>query len=174
MLLIIPSIIKRKRYFVSALIVAMIIFVASYALTVWNISGKSIVTYATMSGWPFTTLSLFLSLMISVLGGIYFSLFLVRRQLIKDKELSAQGRSALGGKNKLSSAGGTTIGLFAAGCPTCGAPLFALFGAPLALFSLPFHGLELKASSIILLLLSIYLIVENIKKQFACGVSAGK
>lgn len=164
MFLVIVAVLKRKKYLVFALAVAAIIFIASYALTVWNISGKSIVAYASMSGWPFTLFSLFLSLVISVLAGIYFSLFLVRRQLIKDKEL----------KNKLSSVGGMVAGLFAAGCPTCGAPLFALFSAPLALFSLPFGGLELKVLSIILLWLSIYFILENISKQLVCGVSADK
>ena len=151
-------IIRRKKYFVTAITTAIIIFVLSYFLTVWAITGKSIVAYIDMSGWWFTLFTLFLSLAISVLAGIYLSLFLVRRQLIKEKEL----------KNKLSSASGTVIGLFASGCPTCGAPLFALFGAPLALFSLPFHGLELKVLSIALLWLSIYLLVENIQRQLVC------
>ena len=162
MFLVVARILKRKKYLIPAVVVAAVVFVVSYVLTVWNISGKSITIYASMSGWPFTLFSLFLSLVISVLIGVYLALVLVRRQLIKDKEL----------KNKLSSAGGTVIGLFAAGCPTCGAPLFALFGAPLALFSLPFGGLELKVLSIALLWLSIYLLVENIQKQLVCGVKA--
>jgi len=153
-------ILKRQRYFVLALLTAIAMFVLSYVLTVWNITGKSIAAYVDMSGLAFTVFTLFLSLVISVLAGIYLSLFLMRRRLIKKKEI----------KNKLSGAGGTAVGLFATGCPTCGAPLFALFGAPLALFSLPFRGLELKVLSIVLLWLAIYLLVENIRKQLKCSV----
>ncbi|MBI4427287.1 MAG: hypothetical protein HY569_02295 [Candidatus Magasanikbacteria bacterium] len=168
MLITIPLILKRRRYFVSVLLTATVTFILSYILTVWNITGKSLSAYAAMSGWPFTLFSLFLSLIISVLAGVYSSLFLARRRIIKSKEISTKGGLASGGKNKLSGVSGMAAGLFAAGCPTCGAPLFALFGAPLALFSLPFHGLELKALSVTLLLLSVNLLVENIKKQLVC------
>ncbi len=157
-------ILKRQRYFFSAVLMAIAMLGSSYALMVWNITGKSLSAYATMSGWIFTLSSLFLSLVISLLSGIYLALFLVRRRLVQSKDV----------KNKLSSAGGTAIGLFASGCPTCGAPLFALFGAPLALFSLPFQGLELKVLSIVLLWLAIYLLVENIRKQLVCKVESQK
>ena len=159
MIEIILLIARRKKYLIIGMAITGLMFVISYFLTVWNITGKSISAYAAMSGWAFTVFTLFLSLVISVLVGVYLSLFLVRRQLMKEKE----------SKNKLSSISGAAVGLFAAGCPTCGAPLFALFGAPLALFSLPFHGLELKILSIALLGLSIYLLVENIQRQLVCG-----
>ena len=153
-------ILKRQRYFVLALSATLLMFALSYVLTLWNITGKSISAYVVMSGWSFTLISLFLSLAISILFGIYLSLLWARKQLVQER----------GEKNKLAGAGGLASGLLAAGCPTCGAPLFALLGAPLALFSLPFRGLELKVLSIVLLLLASYLLVENIKKQLVCRV----
>ncbi|MBI4992686.1 MAG: hypothetical protein HZC26_00920 [Candidatus Magasanikbacteria bacterium] len=153
-------VIRRKKYLALTAATTLVVFILSYFLTIWAITGKSIAAYIDMSSWAFTLFSLFLSLVIAVLFGVYLSLFLVRRRLRKEREI----------KNKLCSASGTAIGLFAAGCPTCGAPLFALFGAPLALFSLPFRGLELKVLSIALLALSIYLLVENIQKQLFCKV----
>lgn len=160
MFFIIITILKRKKYLFTAVAAVAVMFVLSYVLTVWNITGKSLSAYAVMSGWGFTLFSLFLSLVIAALFGVYLSLFLARRRLVQAKEA----------RNKLASASGMATGLLAAGCPTCGAPLFALLGAPLALFSLPFHGLELKVLSVVLLALSIYLIAENIKKQLTCPV----
>lgn len=155
------SVLKRKKYWIPAVILVAVIFGISYYLMVKNIAFKSITIYAEMSGFWYTAISLVMSLAVAILSGIYLALFLFRKNIIKEKR--AAGHAA-------TSAGGVTTALLASGCPTCGAPVFALFGFPLALTSLPFQGLEIKLLSILLLSLAIYLLAENIQKNLTCKV----
>ena len=157
---IIVPILKRKRYLLTAGAAALIVFGLSYYLTVFNITGKSIFAYALMNGELYTTVSLILTLLISIFTGICAAIWLLRRDVIKQRKKSS---------GALMGAGGALGGILAAGCPTCGAPLLAFFGAPLALMSLPFKGLELKALSLILLFLSIYWLAENVYRQLSCA-----
>lgn len=152
-------VLKRKKYGLIALVAAIIMAAFSYYLTVVNVAFKSFFVLIQMDGWAFTTISLGLSLIISALFGIYISLFVFRRDLIKDNKNV---------KPIISGVGGSIAGVIAAACPSCGAPLLAFFGAPLALMALPFEGLEIKVLSILLLLLSIYLLSESIEKKLNC------
>lgn len=158
---IIKSVLKRKKYAITALIAAALMAAISYYLTIVNVAFHSFSILVQMDGPLFTAASFALSLTISVLFGIYLALFIFRRDLIKDNKNT---------KAVISGLGGTITGVIAAACPTCGAPVFALFGAPLALMSLPFQGLEIKVLSILLLLLSIYLLTESIEKKINCAV----
>lgn len=152
-------VLKRKKYAIIALTAAIIMASISYYLTIVNVAFHSFAILLQMDGPLFTTVSFGLSLAISALFGIYISLFVFRRDLIKDSKNT---------KPILSGIGGTITGVIAAACPTCGAPLLALFGAPLALMSLPFQGLEIKVLSILLLFLSVYLLAESIEKKLSC------
>lgn len=152
-------VLKRKKYAFVAAITTIVIFSVSYYLTVLNVAYKSIFIYVEMEGFWFTFTSLILTLAIAILFGIYTGLFVFRRDLIK------KGMTGV-----VSGAGGIISSAFAAGCPSCGAPLLALFGAPTALLSLPFHGLEIKILSILLLFLSVYLLTESIEKKLKCAV----
>lgn len=156
------SIIKRKKYWIPGAVLTIVVFGLSYYLMVKNIAFKSITIYAEMSGFWYTAFSLAMSLTVAVLSGIYLALFLFRRHIIKEKKNA--GHASTG-------AGGVTTALLASGCPTCGAPVFALFGFPLALTSLPFQGLEIKLLSILLLSLAIYLLAENIQKNLTCNLT---
>lgn len=155
------SIIKRKKYWIPGAILATMLFGISYYLMVKNVAFKSMAIYAEMSGFWYTIFSLAMSLVIAILAGIYLALFLFRRNLIKEKKNL---------RHTATGAGGTATALLASGCPSCGAPVFAIFGFPLALTSLPFRGLEIKLLSILLLALSIYLLIENIAKQLKCSI----
>ena len=152
-------VLKRKKYALIALISALVMASISYYLTIVNVAFHSFSILLQMDGPLFTTVSFGLSLAISILFGIYIALFVFRHNLIKDSKAV---------KPALSGIGGTVAGVLGAACPTCGAPLLALFGAPLALMSLPFQGLEIKVLSILLLLLSIYLLVESIERKINC------
>lgn len=152
-------ILKRKKYGLIALVAAIIMAAFSYYLTIVNVAFHSFFLLIQMDGWTFTTISLGLSLIISALFGIYISLFVFRRDLIKDSKNV---------KPIISGVGGSVAGVIAAACPSCGAPLLAFFGAPLALMALPFQGLEIKVLSILLLLLSVYLLSESIEKKLKC------
>ena len=158
---IIRPILKKRKYLYIAITVSIILFALSYYLTVYSITGKSIFAYAMMSGLYFTIFSLLLSVVFALLFGLYVTLVFARRDMIA-------GRSTA---NKVAGSGGGIIGMIAAGCPTCGAPILAWLGFPLALMSLPFRGLELKVISIALLIWAIYLLAENIKKQLVCKIS---
>ncbi len=131
----------------------------SYYLTIVNVAFHSFSILLQMDGWTFTIISFALSLLISALFGIYIALLIFRHDLIKDSKNP---------KAIISGVGGTVASIFASGCPTCGAPLFAFFGAPLALMSLPLQGLEIKVLSILLMLVSIYLLAESIEKKLRC------
>ncbi len=131
----------------------------SYFLTISYVAFHSFTILLEMDGPIFTTVSFVLSLAISALFGIYLALLSFRHDLIKNS------RDA---KAVISGLGGTIAGVFASACPTCGAPLLALFGAPLALMALPFQGLEIKVLSVLLLLLSVYLLAKSIEKKLNC------
>ncbi|MBI5230512.1 MAG: hypothetical protein HY981_04420 [Candidatus Magasanikbacteria bacterium] len=158
------SSLKRKRYFLTALAAGFVMFGISYYLMIFNITGKSIYAYALMNGAWFTILSVVLTLLVSIFFGLYATVWLLRRDIIK------QGKAATGTALGASGAFG---GIVASGCPTCGAPLLALIGAPFALMSLPFKGLELKVISLIFLFASIYWLIENIYRQLygACKIT---
>ena len=110
----------------------------------------SITIFIIMNGVLFTFLSIITSLVISILFGINFVLVLHR---IKNASLDVKENSV--------GFSGFVTGVFASGCPMCGSILFGFFGMPLALFFLPFKGLELKAISIALLAISIALLAKN-------------
>jgi len=158
---IVGSVLKRKKYSTLAIVIALIMAGMSYALMVWNVAFRSISIYAEMNGFWFTFISLLLSLTISALLGIYAALAWVWRD-IRSKMRRFQSVS--------SSTGGLAIGILATGCPSCGVPILGLLGAPLALTALPFRGSEVKLLSVVLILLSIYLICENIQKQLVCAL----
>ncbi len=121
-----------------AAVSALFAFVISYYLTVLPVTGLSLEIYADMNGFWYTALTLGMSAIISVLFGVWAAL------------VSFTSRPGVSGFF------GTLVGAAATGCPTCGAPLLALVGLPLGLFSLPFWGLELKALSVILISASIW------------------
>lgn len=152
-------ILKRKKYALIALVAAIIMAAFSYYLTIVNVAFHSFFLLIQMDGWAFTTISLGLSLIISALFGIYVTLFVFRRDLIKDNKNA---------KAVISGLGGSIAGVIAAACPSCGAPILAFFGAPLTLMALPFQGLEIKVLSILLLSLSVYLLAESIEKKIKC------
>lgn len=158
LLAIIIPILKRKKYGLTAVGVTLIMFGLSYYLMVFNITDKNMVTYALMNGIWHTVVSFAFSVGISMFSGVYAAVWRLRRDIIKQRKKSTG--AVLG-------AGGALGGILAAGCPTCGAPLLALFGAPLALMSLPFAGLEIKALGLVLIGLSIYSLTEDVHKQLS-------
>ena len=157
---IISTILKRRKYYTIAGIAAALFASISYYLTVVNVYHNDIFIYADMNGTGFTIVSLFLGVITSILLGLYIALFVFRRDIIKKMSIG----------NNAATFSGTTIGILASGCPSCGVPLLGLVGFPLALYSLPFKGLELKILSIALLILGIYLILKSIKKSLVCNV----
>ncbi|MFA6097308.1 MAG: hypothetical protein WC788_06810 [Candidatus Paceibacterota bacterium] len=152
-------IIKRKRYFLPAIAAMLFVEAVSYYLTVVNVSGKDLDIYAEMNGTAYTIISMIMALSSSVLSGLFISLLILRSDLRYKIKLS---------NGKPAGILGIGTGIIVSGCPSCGAPLLALLGMPFGLMTLPLRGLEIKLSGIIFLLISIYLLCENIKKSVIC------
>lgn len=66
---------------------------------------------------------------------------------------------------------GALVGLGASACPVCGAVLLSAIGVAGGLTMLPFQGLELKALSLSLMILPVWLIGRDLKNP-RCGSSA--
>lgn len=144
---------KRKYFFIS-LVSGTIIFLVLLYFMVRNVADRSLRIYLDMSGSFYTIESLISMLVISSLFGIYLSLVVFKISAVKSA-----------GKSGFLGIFGGGIGALGIGCPTCGAFLFGLFGAPLALMSFPFRGAEIRIFSIVVLMLSIYLISKSINKS---------
>ncbi|MBI2530070.1 MAG: hypothetical protein HYW05_02925 [Candidatus Diapherotrites archaeon] len=155
------NVLGNGKYLLTAVATAGISFFALHFLMLSNVADYSIVVYFQMSGFWFSLLSLLSNAFIAVLFGINLALMLfVFGQSKKLGVCAGSGNFA-----------GIISGAFASGCPMCGSLLFALVGEPLALFFMPFGGLELKAVSIVLLAASIYFLSADMKK---CKVTAGQ
>lgn len=147
---IVRDILSKRNYFIIFLITSLVGFVVLYKLTLATTAKKSLNIFIMMQGSIYVFVDLFVLLLISLLFGIYVSLFVYRVKIIR-----AVSKTGFFGSL------GLIVGLFSAGCPTCGAVLFSLIGMPLALMSFPFHGLELKVLSIILLSVSVYIVARS-------------
>ncbi len=150
----IASVLEIRRYLIIASVSAAALFAILYYLMVFIVADNSIMIFSDMNGLWFSVLSILSIVVIALAFGI--NLALISFTLGRLRKPSVEGNSA--------SIAGVIAGAFASGCPTCGSLLFALVGSPLALFSMPFQGLELKAVSIALLASSTYLLAVNIGK----------
>lgn len=151
---------KEKKYIIISLITAIVLFVVFYKLMLATIAGNSLKTFIMMWNYNYTYFTLLSFFIISVLFGIYLSLAVYRFNLIKKSRERLKGK-----KGRIASFFGLIgafIGAFGAGCPTCGAVLFGLLGAPLALMYFPFQGAELRILSIVILIVSIYIISKSL------------
>jgi len=121
------------------------------------VTNQSLGIFIMMNGFWYMLSTFFLLGIAAVLFGLYVMLLIFK---IKNKTKNLK-RKVSG----LFGASGLITGLFSAGCPMCGGFLFGIFGAPLALFFLPFKGLELRILSIIILLMAIYFFGKSIGKS---------
>jgi len=147
----IKSILLNWKYFLIFLMTTLIGFFIMYKFSLATVADKSLGLFVMMSGVNDTFINLLLLFIIAVLFGVFAALFVYKIKIVRQT-------SSTGILGTL----GITVGLFSAGCPTCGAFLFSMIGMPLALFYLPFKGLELKVLSILMLLISNYLIARSL------------
>lgn len=155
---ILSIVLKRKKYAIIASVTAIVFASISYYFTVNNLAQKNIISFAQMSGLWFTVITVVLGIIISVLLGFHIALLIFKRDIIKSRAVG----------DKVSGTGGALVGILASGCPSCGASLLGLIGLPLGLLSLPFKGIELKLLSVAFLLLAIFLVSKNIRKNLVC------
>ncbi len=72
------------------------------------------------------------------------------------------------GKVKLSIGGATIIALITAGCGACGLTFFSLVGLSTSLSFLPFHGIELQAISLAILIFSSWYMIRKLTQAHIC------
>lgn len=156
---IIGIILSKRNYFFIFLITSLLGFFVLYWLTLATVTDKSLEIFIMMSGWNYTYLNLVLLGIIALLFGIFLSIFVYKIKITKKAS-----------KTGFFGTLGLASGVFSAGCPMCGSVVFALVGAPLALFYLPFKGLELKVLSIILLLFSNYFLARSLVDYKRCKI----
>lgn len=103
-----------------------------------------------------------LLIVIAFLTGVNLSLL-----SLKIKSLKEQGslRFVVGGSSLL--------GIVGSGCAACGLPILALLGLGGSIAHLPLRGMELSYLSVLLLLLSFYILVKADAHQ-SCNVEPGK
>ena len=152
----IKNILNSKNYLILFISASFLTFLVFYLLTLATTTNQSLEIFIMMNGFLYTLSTFFLLAIASLLFGIYIILL-----AYKFRKKCKNGKEIISG---IFGSSGLIAGLFGAGCPMCGAALFALFGAPLALFFLPLKGLELRLASIILLSLSIYFLSRSLIK----------
>ncbi len=150
----IKKILAKRAYFLIFLFSSILIFSIFYILTLATTTNYRLSIFIMMNGFWFMVSSFFLLGMAALLFGIYISLF-----SYKIAERCRNGKIS-----GFFGATGLAAGLFGAGCPMCGGALFALIGMPLALFFLPFKGLELRVGAIIMLALAVYFLSRSMIK----------
>lgn len=159
---VIKEVLSNKKYLSLTIITGVLAFIALYYLIVIQIADNNIWIAAMMTGAGYITESLISVLLLSSGIGIYLSLIVYKYNTFS----SIYGKSLFGFI-------GSGIGAFGVGCPTCGAFLFGLIGAPLALMYLPFKGAELRILGIIILAVSIYFTTKSIRNN-ACKINFSK
>ena len=154
----VEEVLKSRKYAAIFAISSILFFIVLYFLTLATTTEHSMRIFIEMNGANYAAFS-FLSLAaIALLFGLYSALLVHKTQLrAKSKASGAFGLTGFIGS------------VFSAGCPMCGAYLFGLLGMPLALFFMPFKGIELRVLTIILLMASIYFVAKSIKKCENCG-----
>ncbi len=106
-----------------------------------------------------THTGLFVLVLTGLLSGLNISLVVERIQ------------SAGGLRNTHIIVGGSSLlGIVGAGCAACGLPILSLLGISASLVSLPFHGMEISYSGLLLLILSLYMLIKQDKNQKECAI----
>lgn len=147
------EILTKRNYLLLSLGASTVLFSIFYVFTLITTTDQDLTIFVMMNTLSYTIVTFMLLLVAAVLFGLYAALLVYAL-----KQRSPGKKSCLWGSS------GLIVGLFSAGCPMCGAFLFGLIGAPLALFFLPFKGLELKVLAILLLSLSVYSLGKSLGK----------
>jgi hypothetical protein len=138
------------KYFLIFSFVSALTFAILYFLTLAAVYNYDLGIFIRMNGLSYTILTIFMSVIISFLYGLYASLLAFRINALKNTfKLGAAGIASI------------SAGVIGTGCPMCGSIILGAFGAPLGLLLFPLKGLELKILSILILLLSVFLLSKN-------------
>lgn len=150
--------------FIAAAYLLLTIFLMNFALAKDTLLGgyplayKVNITFSLILGmWTsMTHQTIFLLILIAFLSGLNLTLLAQKISLLKyAKSL------------QFTVGGGTILGIAGAGCASCGLPFLSLLGVSSSF--LPFKGEEFLYISLILLLVSVYLLFKS-NAQLSCNV----
>ncbi len=149
----IRSVLREKKYFLIFAFTSFFVFISLSLLTLATTTNFSPDIFVMMNGKQYAFLTLLLFTGISLLSGLYFSLlfYKILAVLPLQKKISS-----------FTGIGAFILGIFSTGCPMCGAFILGLFGFPLALFFMPFKGLELRFLSFLFLFTAVYLMSKEL------------
>lgn len=144
------------------------VFLLNYKLINSSISGNNSLSYQTNilfqlligSYSAFNKLDFFLLIITSLLVG--FNVLIVYKTLIKLKNF--------GGKLSLTAGGSAILGIFVAGCSSCGFSVLSLLGLTGALSFIPFRGLGLQILVILLLVFSFVYSLRTYHRKIICKI----
>lgn len=122
----------------------------------WNLLAALLVGMWT----AMSKLSLTLLIIVAILTGANLTFVVQRLQTIRAS-----------GKMSFVVGGSSLLGIVGSGCASCGLPILAFLGLSGAIAYLPFGGSELSVAAIALLMISLYFLVKNRKRDTICLTS---
>lgn len=106
-----------------------------------------------------TTQSLVILLLTASLVGINLTLIVARAVALRNQ-----------GHMRLVVGGSSLLGIAGSGCAACGLPVLSVFGLSGGALSLPFKGQELSIGSLVMLLISLYFLLQTRVLRQACEI----
>jgi len=146
----IGAVLRRPIYSVSAVVIAIVLGLLYYFLTLYTAPWSD---YVHMVGLPLAASSYTMGFIIAGLAGVNISMIICRKRMT-----GSFGFRRAGG----SSAAGSCIGALGAVCSTCSAGWIAVFPLAAATALLPLYGIELKMLAIPMLVASLYWTSRNV------------
>lgn len=140
--------VKKYRFWI--IISFIVIFSIYWTLTFMYVYKYSPIRYAEMNGFYFTIASLLLNTALAGLTALNIGILMHKLDLRKTANKGFLGL-------------GTLVGFAGTGCPTCGALLVSLVGAPLGLMFLPLKGIEFKLVGVVALIVALHFSIRDAK-----------
>lgn len=171
---------KHARYVQIAVVVSVFVCL----LAVWLPNFSLLLSYTTSPATLFDKVR-FLSSAFATLGtahSLYSALVIVILSVLSGVQIallvfySKRINGAFKGKKRHHVSGylAVIMGTMGVGCVACGSviltSILATFGASGLLLLLPFQGFEVALVSIVILLISIYVLIQKINEPFVCNI----
>lgn len=168
------KVLRQPRYFVLAIFLTLIVFLASlllanlktmlhFVFSAVPFSSKLILIAGFLKGifTASSTLALLEAVLLAVLVAVTFSILMFKIYALRQTSAQDAGASVLA---VLTTTTVTT-------CPSCGISLLSLLGVGSAVTFLPFQGRELLALSILILFFSLYHLAGSLRNCNACKIT---
>jgi hypothetical protein len=151
-------ILKQRQYVMIAVVTSLGLGLLYYFMTLSLL--QTHLQAESMISPIYITISIGLSVIIALLGGVNISLVIYKIKGPKLINFKKSGSTTVFG---------SAFAAFTPGCPACTTPLAVILGTVGGLSIFPLQGLELKLVSVIALLFSIFWITRSMKRPSCCS-----